>query len=98
MHAMRVIEENDPNVERSSTIIRRVMENMACYNAMLKEKQQKKKQQPITNFFRQRTPSQLTSESETGTDSEVDDPDDPAAPASPPTPHTHTESESGGEA
>ena len=51
---------------------------------MLKEKQQKKKQQPITNFFRQRTPTKLTSESE------MDDPDDPAAPASPQTPHTHT--------
>lgn len=92
MHAMRVIEEKNPNVDRSSTI----MENMASYNAMLKEKQQNKKQQPITNFFRQRTPSQLTSKSETRTDSEVDDPDEAAAPDSPPTPHTHTGSESGG--
>ncbi|MPC94162.1 hypothetical protein E2C01_089319 [Portunus trituberculatus] len=37
---------------------------MTCYEVHLKEKQQKKKQQSITSFFRPHTPSQVT-ESET---------------------------------
>lgn len=39
--AMKIIKENYPNVERSTTVIREVMNNMACYEVILKEKQKK---------------------------------------------------------
>ncbi|MPC43331.1 hypothetical protein E2C01_036975 [Portunus trituberculatus] len=62
--SMKILEENDPNIERSTAVIRGVMEKMTCYEVLLKEKQQKEKQQSITSFFRPHTPSQVT-ESET---------------------------------
>ncbi|MPC59807.1 hypothetical protein E2C01_053835 [Portunus trituberculatus] len=33
----------NPNIERSTAVIRGVMEKMTCYEVLLKEKQQKKK-------------------------------------------------------
>lgn len=78
--AMQILEENDPNVERSSSVIRGVMNKMACYEIILKEKQQHKKQQSITSFFQPKTPA---------TESETDDPDTPDAPNT-----TDTEAES----
>ncbi|MPC68015.1 hypothetical protein E2C01_062205 [Portunus trituberculatus] len=58
-HSMKIFEENYPNTERSTPVIRGVMEKMTCYEVLLKEKQQS-----ITSFFRPHTPSQIT-ESET---------------------------------
>ncbi|MPD01625.1 hypothetical protein E2C01_097161 [Portunus trituberculatus] len=66
--AMKILEENYPNIEKSTAVIRGVMEKITCYEALLKEKQQKKKQQSITSFFRLHTPSQVT-ESETDDES-----------------------------
>ncbi|KAK3881758.1 hypothetical protein Pcinc_013840 [Petrolisthes cinctipes] len=52
--AMMIIEENDPNIERSSKVSREVMNKVACYQLMLKEKQKKKKQPSILSFFQRR--------------------------------------------
>lgn len=79
--SMKILEENDPNVERSSSVIRGVMNKMACYEVILKEKQQHKKQQCITSFFKPQTPQPAT-------ESETDDPDTPVAS------NTDTEAES----
>ncbi|MPC56864.1 hypothetical protein E2C01_050830 [Portunus trituberculatus] len=65
--SMKIFEEIDSNIERSTTVIRGVMEKMTCYEVLLKEKQPKKKQQSITSFFRPHIPSQVT-ESETDDD------------------------------
>lgn len=77
--AMKILEENDPNVERSGAVTRDVLSRMSCYEVMLKEKQHKKKQQTITAFFQEATPKPLM-ESDT-------DPDEPN------TPYTEVESE-----
>ncbi|MPC58784.1 hypothetical protein E2C01_052793 [Portunus trituberculatus] len=47
---MKILEENYPNIERSTAVIRGVMEKMTCYEVLLKEKQQS-----ITSFFRPHT-------------------------------------------
>lgn len=70
--AMKIIEENDPNVERSGAVTRDVLNRMSCYEVMLKEKQQKKKQQTITAFFQEAKPKPVM-ESDT-------DPDEPNTP------------------
>ncbi|KAK3878955.1 hypothetical protein Pcinc_016441 [Petrolisthes cinctipes] len=70
--AMTIIEENDPNIERSSTVSREVMNKMACYQLMLKEKRKKKKQQSILSFFHMRSESH---EANTETDPDVHTPD-----------------------
>ncbi|KAK3892281.1 hypothetical protein Pcinc_003902 [Petrolisthes cinctipes] len=50
--AMKIIEENYPNVERSTAVTRGVMSKLACYEVLLKEKNQ----QSITTFFQADTP------------------------------------------
>lgn len=61
---MKFVQENDPNVERSTAVTRGVMSKMACYKVLLKEKQQKKRQ-AITAFFQADT-SKPVMESDTG--------------------------------
>ncbi|MPC54130.1 hypothetical protein E2C01_048037 [Portunus trituberculatus] len=41
--SMKILEENYPNIERSTAVISGVMEKITCYEVLLKEKQQKKK-------------------------------------------------------
>ncbi|MPC91058.1 hypothetical protein E2C01_086071 [Portunus trituberculatus] len=65
--SMKILKEIDPNIERSTAVIRGIMEKTTRYEVLLKEKQQKKKQQSITRFFRRHTPSQVT-ESKTNDD------------------------------
>lgn len=65
--AMAIIEENDSNVDRSSTVSREVISKMACYQLMLKEKQKKKKQS-MMSFFHKRSE---TSETDIETDTDV---------------------------
>ncbi|MPC42219.1 hypothetical protein E2C01_035835 [Portunus trituberculatus] len=60
--SIKILEENYPNIERSTAVIRGVMEKIMCYEVLLKEKQQS-----ITSFFRPHTPSQVT-ESKTNDD------------------------------
>ena len=49
-----LIEENDPDVKRSSTVSHRVLANFGCYEELLREKQQKTVLMPITSFFQKR--------------------------------------------
>lgn len=56
--AMKIIEENDPDVERSTTVIRGMMSAVACYEVLLKEKQQKEKQ-TIAAYFQADKPKSV---------------------------------------
>ncbi|MPC41396.1 hypothetical protein E2C01_034986 [Portunus trituberculatus] len=68
VQSMKILKENYPNIERTTAVIRGVVEKMTCYEVLLKENNiKKKKQQLITSFFRPHTPSQVT-ESKTGDD------------------------------
>lgn len=57
--AMKIIEENDPDVERSTKVIRGMMSAVACYEVLLKEKQQKKKKQTIAAYFQADKPKSV---------------------------------------
>ncbi len=52
--ALDLIEENDPNVQRSSSVSRKVLAEFGCYQEMLREKQEKTVQTTMTTFFKRK--------------------------------------------
>ena len=72
-----ILEEIDPNVERSSTAQRLVMDNLFCYTEMLKEFQKKKSQTSMLQYF-QKTRLPETVEVEVDVHVDVDDPEEVA--------------------
>lgn len=65
-----MLEEHDPNVERSTTITRKCMDTLFCYTQMQTEFQKKKRQTTMLQFFNKPPVQPVTEEEE-----EVDDPE-----------------------
>ena len=49
-----LIEENNHDIQRTSSVSRSVLANFRCYHEMLQEKQQKTVQMTITSFFKRK--------------------------------------------
>lgn len=52
--ALDLIEENDPNVQRSFAVSRKMLADFGCYQEMLRKKQRKTVQTTMTSFFKRK--------------------------------------------